>query len=362
MILTKEIEIKINAGNIPYYKNIDIFKNIKKGDIILVPLRYIPKTHRYKIKVKCDVCDNEREILFSTYWDSTKKETQIYCCKGKCSNIKREQTNLRLYGVKNCFQNEEMKQKQKKTMIEKYGVEHNMQTQKCLDDRVETYRKNYGCDNPSQSEKIKKKKTKTCRENFGVDYPFQSEEVMNKSYETNLKKYGTKLCTQNLDIKEKTKQTNVKRYGKDYYLQTKDKQEKSIKTCLEKYGVENPVQNIDIYNKIIKSSTKVKYFKNTELHYQGKYELDFLEKYSNIYIIKNGMTIRYKNNRIYYPDFYLPHYNLIVEIKSSYWYNKYLNSNLEKQKSCIEQGYNFIFIINKNYDEFSQLVENQKSA
>lgn len=359
MILTKEIEIILNKGNIPHYKQHDEYKKFKIGDTIKVPIEFAPKN--VKIKVKCDLCREEREILYSTYWDSTKKETQMYLCKGKCSNLKREETNMKLYGVKNCFQSEEKIDKIKKTMVERYGVEHNMQTQKCLDDRVETYRKNYGCDNPSQSEEIKRKKIETCQSNYGVDHPFQSEENLNKSYATNYERYGTKIGTQNPVIVEKIKQTILEKYGKEYYLQTEEKKEKSKITCLEKYGVENPMQNTEIHNKMLVTSFSVKYFKDTDLHYQGNYELDFLNKYYDKLNIKNGMTIRYKNNKIYYPDFYLSDYNLIVEIKSEYWYKKYINSNLEKQKCCLEQGYNFIFIINKNYHNFSQLIENQKS-
>ena len=54
--------------------------------------------------------------------------------------------------------------------------------------------------------------------------------------------------------------------------------------------------------------------------------------------------------------FYLTDYNLIVEIKSSYTYECELEQNLLKQKACLEQGYDFIFIINKNYDEFNELI------
>lgn len=59
---------------------------------------------------------------------------------------------------------------------------------------------------------------------------------------------------------------------------------------------------------------------------------------------------------VYYPDFYLPERKLIVEIKSTMWYNKHLNINLAKQKQCILNGYNFIFIIDKNYEEFEKLL------
>ena len=63
------------------------------------------------------------------------------------------------------------------------------------------------------------------------------------------------------------------------------------------------------------------------------------------------------NQKIYYPDFYIPKYNLIIEIKSMYYYNLHTEMNLAKQKACIEQGYNFIFIIDKNYTEFENIIK-----
>jgi len=52
------------------------------------------------------------------------------------------------------------------------------------------------------------------------------------------------------------------------------------------------------------------------------------------------------------PDYYLPDYNLIVEIKSSYTYNYDIEKNEAKKKASLENGYNFIFIIDKDYTEF----------
>ena len=37
-----------------------------------------------------------------------------------------------------------------------------------------------------------------------------------------------------------------------------------------------------------------------------------------------------------------------------------LEKNLAKQKACIDQGYNFIFIINKNYNEFDNIIKISK--
>ena len=59
----------------------------------------------------------------------------------------------------------------------------------------------------------------------------------------------------------------------------------------------------------------------------------------------------------YHPDFYLIKYNLIVEIKSSYYYKKHLKKNLAKRKSTIKNGYKYIFIINKDYTKFDKLLK-----
>ena len=73
----------------------------------------------------------------------------------------------------------------------------------------------------------------------------------------------------------------------------------------------------------------------------------------------NGKTILYEINGKklkYYSDFYLPDYNLIVEIKSTIWYDKHFEKNIMKEKTCKELGYNFIFIIDKKYDEFEKFI------
>lgn len=155
MLLTKSLKVKLNHRNIPYFKKFETFKNTKIGDEIDVDIKYISKTAKYIVEVQCDICGKKREILYSTYWGSTKKETEIYCCRGKCSTIKREKTNMKLYGIKNCFQDTD---KVKKGFMKKYGVDHNMKLQKCLDDRKETYMKNWGVDNPSKCPEIKLKK------------------------------------------------------------------------------------------------------------------------------------------------------------------------------------------------------------
>jgi len=43
----------------------------------------------------------------------------------------------------------------------------------------------------------------------------------------------------------------------------------------------------------------------------------------------------------YYPDFYIPKDNLIIEVKSEYFYNLHLKINILKEECVIESDYNF---------------------
>ena len=97
------------------------------------------------------------------------------------------------------------------------------------------------------------------------------------------------------------------------------------------------------------------------LLYQGSYEKDFIDNYyDKVEIAKpNSINFIFDNkNKVYHPDFYLPKYNLIVEIKSSYTYYKYMCKNISKQKETVNQGFDHIFIIDKNYIEFNKIIYN----
>lgn len=88
------------------------------------------------------------------------------------------------------------------------------------------------------------------------------------------------------------------------------------------------------------------------------YENDFLD-----YIFKNNLLredevcftaprIKYDTNRHYYPDFFIPKYNLIVEIKSNYTFKQ---RNILKEQAA-KLLYNYIIIVDKQYDEFAKLI------
>lgn len=162
--------------------------------------------------------------------------------------------------------------------------------------------------------------------------------------------------------KKKAADTNIKKHiclveRVSHYSKTQEFKTKVKKTCLSNYGFDNVSKVSNIQNSKVKTSYKISEFNN--LQYQGSYELDFI-KYceSNNIEIERGPSVKYNENKVYHSDFYLRNKNLIVEIKSSWTYEMELDKNLEKQKACLQQGYNFIFIIDKNYEDFEKIIYN----
>lgn len=61
----------------------------------------------------------------------------------------------------------------------------------------------------------------------------------------------------------------------------------------------------------------------------------------------------------YYPDFFIPKHNLIIEIKSTWILAKQgVEKNSQKEKYTRNNGYNFIMIVNNNFSEFDNVVSN----
>ena len=121
------------------------------------------------------------------------------------------------------------------------------------------------------------------------------------------------------DTKEKIKKTCLELYGFENVSQNQDIKDKKIETCNRNYGVDNPLQNNEIFKKQQKSAYKSRIYKNYT--YRGTYELDFLVNFCDNYNIENATSIDYVfegKRKKYHPDYYIPQYNLIVEIKSSY--------------------------------------------
>jgi hypothetical protein len=120
MILTRDIEIKINESNYQYYE--DLGYDVSIGEIIKIPIELMSKGSHYKIKCKCDGCGIEKEVIFKNYVKYDNNWGEYYC--RKCSESKRKETLRKNFGVDYPIQNKKVLNKMKNTLIEKYGVDN----------------------------------------------------------------------------------------------------------------------------------------------------------------------------------------------------------------------------------------------
>jgi late competence protein required for DNA uptake (superfamily II DNA/RNA helicase) len=120
MILTREINIKINESNFSYYENLGY--DITLGEELLIPIELLSKGSHYKIKCKCDNCNVEKDVIFKNYVKYGNNWGEYYC--RKCSEIKRKRSLRENFGVDYPIQNKKIMQKMKKTLCSKYGVDN----------------------------------------------------------------------------------------------------------------------------------------------------------------------------------------------------------------------------------------------
>ena len=391
--------IKITASSKTIFKLKSIGISAKMGEEIIITIDKLWKNSNFKIKVKCDICGFERYLQYSQYNKNIKKYN-TYCCSNKCSHFKNKLTCLERYGVES-YNNPD---KIKETTLERYGVDNILKLDYIKEKIVKTNMERYGVESYNNPDKIKE----TTLERYGVDNIFKLDCIKEKIVKTNMERYGCEDSRSSDFVKDKRKSTNLERYGFESYSSTdeysikvretsmerygvespnksdmiKDKKVKSMlnkygfisnsmteesknklkKTNLERYGVEYPMQFLEFFEKQQRNSKRVSYY-NDNLYYQSSYEKHFLDYVNNIGIIdiiSRGFHIKYEfegKQRSHFPDFYIDKYNLIVEIKSSYYYNKHINKNISKMNKCIDLGYNYLFIINKNYKTLDEILK-----
>lgn len=202
--------------------------------------------------------------------------------------------------------------------------------------------------------------------------------------------------------KNKSKETKAQRYGDPKYNNSEQisnsKQERTVeqnnitndkrrKTMKEKYGVENNFlrpgvrQAVALKNRtqkeyILPSGTIAKVLGyepraldtlleiyNEDMIQIGQFNINKPTDIGTVYTLPVFKYVDFKGrHRKYYPDIYIPSKNLIIEVKSQWWYNGYgrykyksrLENNMSKRQACLDAGYNFEFWIwnekNKEFD------------
>jgi hypothetical protein len=224
----------------------------------------------------------------------------------------------------------------------------------------ETSINRYGIDSYAKTDESKIKSIKTNMEKYGFNTSSKSQIVKDKMYQTNLLKYNQKYTFNIPEIKTKIKKIINDKYGVDNVFSNQLIKDKIKDTLIKNYGVDNPMNDSNIFYKAQKNSYRIIKHNDIDISYQGTYELDFINFCieNEIDFIK-GPIIDYKLDEVerkYHSDFIIISNNLICEIKSCWTYEKDKIENEAKREYSIKSGYNFIFIIDKNYDELKKFL------
>lgn len=298
------------SDDIVFIKDINDYNEFNK-------IKPVKKKLNTKIKFICSDCGNESIKCYKLL------KIPFLCkyCQNKQAQLnpvvkrKKEKTNLIKYGVVNCFQSEEKKQKIKKTCQDRYGV-----------------------DNPGKNDLVKNKRKETCLNLYGYDFPAKVPEIKEKMKNTCLNRYGVDNYSKTEESKERHKLTCMQRYGVDNYAKTQECQDKINKTILERYGRDG-----------------------LKMSYAEEQLYNYIKLLYNKIIIRNNRDIL-KGREL---DIYLPDIMLAFEYDGTYWHadprfykendiiNKILVKNIwkrDKEKDILCENLNIQLIRVKEYD------------
>jgi len=226
MILTEKLLTKLAGTQGNYYNKLGY--NCKNGDIIEINIKDLPKGSHTKVNVKCDICGNEKELIYKQYNNNISKYN-LYSCSEKCANFKNkltckekygeenynnresaEETCLKVYGVSSSNKLEGKKEKAKNTCIERYGAKSPTENKQVFEKVKKTNLERYGIENIGKVEKFKEKSKKTCLEKYGHEFIFKTDLFKGKSKNTMLERYGVEFTNQSKELKIKSEITRIK--------------------------------------------------------------------------------------------------------------------------------------------------------
>ena len=332
LVLPQTVKVRTNGSNCKYFREKG-YKFEKCGDFIEVDVLDLQKSSNVKVKIKCEICGCESEVLYWYVNKNIDNGTLITCGNKKCKDIKTKKTNNKYYGCDNVFSNQQIKDKIKNTNNKKYGVNNPMESIAIQNKVKATCQKKYGGNSSMCSEEIQNKAKITCQKKYGGNSAMCSEEIQNKAKITCLQHFGVNNPFQSHEIKEKIKVVNLKRYG-----------------------AENPMQNEEIKNKALDS-----------FQFNGTGPSSRAQRYINY--ISNGILNKHICGSLV--DIYMEKENIVIEYDGSgHFLNDIINGNAfptkdsllrekEREDSIVNKGYKVIrFIATKDRIPSDEVILN----
>ncbi|AQM73139.1 endonuclease [Noumeavirus] len=276
-------------------------------------------------------------------------------CKD-CSKERTKAKNMEVYGVDHPMKNKEFQEKVKETLKKNYGVDIPLKSQEIRAKKNATTKKRYGEEHSARVPEIMEKTKETNLKVYGVSCPLMTEENKAKSREGFIKRFGDGGSHSDPDVRLKFTETMLKRYGKEHALQVPEFKEKLLGTYKERFDADHPFHTDKVYSKVLRSCFKVKeftfpsgrivpyqgyeHFAILLLMEEGHPEDDIVSCHENIkgFLYSDGDT-----KRKYYPDLFVPSENLIIEVKSTWTFERTEKERervLRKLEACRKEGYN----------------------
>lgn len=160
MLLTKEVETKLNGKKIKHYKELGyelpLHKTkdgmcVPRGSVLIVKIEDIPLDSHELVMVSCDYCGKEYKTRYDGYNKRKQNDIDLDCCE-ECKPIKNKALNILRYGVENQFQREDIKEKLPQIMLDKYGYSHAMKVPEIKERAMKNMSDNNGvaCSRPQK--------------------------------------------------------------------------------------------------------------------------------------------------------------------------------------------------------------------
>jgi hypothetical protein len=317
---------------------------------------------------------------------------------------KSKETCIKNHGVEFAQQSETVREKTTKTSMEKYGYKRAFCKPGVYKKIKATCLEKYGCEFPLQSKFIREKINNTFISLCGQKRPFGTEYYANIILEkygntifvctehfknVMLEKYGSEFYVNSEECKkqmmekygseffinsEECKKQMMEKYGSEFFINSEHSKKQMLekygseffinseeckKQMMEKYGVEHALQNDKLFSKMLASSFRRRIYKYGDgrsvmiLGYEDLAikELEDSNLYSKIEAgdSKEIPTFWYEfegKKHKYYPDIYVSNNveKIIIEVKSTYYFEKDKQKNLAKAIE-VSKTYKFFFYV-----------------
>jgi very-short-patch-repair endonuclease len=181
MLLTKEVEVKVNTYTIKYYESLGYKIPLRKAskstfqhtgkefcydlnNTFMVKVDDLQKRSNVKVDAICDCCgETIYGLIYEHYCESMEMFGEYVCYK--CKTVHYKKSCMQTYGVDNPSKLKEVHEKMKLTSLDRYGTEHPMQSLEIKEKAMQSCFDRYGCFNPSQSLVVRDKVAKTLYKN-----------------------------------------------------------------------------------------------------------------------------------------------------------------------------------------------------